>query len=101
LRQLRTRSAEIFWAMDRALGGDQPPTSVQRLAARYPLRVGMVGSVFASGAFALPALTSETHLSDLVLVLVGGVLMGAVFGLTARGERARQRRLRRRGVWDG
>jgi hypothetical protein len=39
--------------------------------------------------------------ADLVTGLVGGVLLGGIFGLTAWGERSRQRRIRRLGHWDG
>lgn len=40
--------------------------------------------------------------SDSLLVAVpGGLVMGLVFGVVAVGERLRQRRLERMGIWDG
>ncbi|CAM5500350.1 Integral membrane protein OS=Streptomyces aurantiogriseus OX=66870 GN=GCM10010251_04950 PE=4 SV=1 [Streptomyces aurantiogriseus] len=100
LRQLGRSLVRLFWAMDRALGGDRPPTRAQRYAALHPLRVGLVAGAIATGAFALVALTSRTHPTDIALVLLVGVMMGAIFALTARGERARQTRLRQRKIWN-
>lgn len=101
LRQLRRNLVRLFWAVDRAMGGDRPPTRAQRYAAQHPLLVGLTAGVIATGVFAVVALTSETRLTDIVPVLLGGALMGANFGLTARMEKARQTRLRRRGIWNG
>jgi membrane associated rhomboid family serine protease len=47
------------------------------------------------------ALSDESLPAALVTGLVGGVLLGGIFGLTAWGERSRQRRIRRLGRWDG
>ncbi|GAB7102121.1 hypothetical protein JCM4814A_15570 [Streptomyces phaeofaciens JCM 4814] len=38
--------------------------------------------------------------SDVLLLLGGGLAFGLIFGLTALGERARQRRLQRLGLWE-
>ncbi|MEV3859654.1 hypothetical protein AB0J38_35775 [Streptomyces sp. NPDC050095] len=47
------------------------------------------------------ALSSDGEAADPVGAVVGGLLIGLVFGLTAFSERLRQRRLRRLGAWDG
>jgi hypothetical protein len=60
-----------------------------------------MAGVVATGVFAVVALTSETRLTDIAPVLLGGALMGANFGLTARMEKGRQTRLRQRGIWNG
>jgi predicted benzoate:H+ symporter BenE len=89
----------LFWAIDRSLGGERPPTRTQKFVARHPLGIAACVAL-AFGGF-LFALSDESLPAALVTGLVGGVLLGGIFGLTAWGERSRQRRIRRLGRWDG
>lgn len=84
-----------FWAFDRALGGQRPPTRSQMFVARRPLVVWLVVAIFLWGPFIL------VFEGDVLPALGVGVLSGGWFALLARFERARQRRLVRLGVWDG
>ncbi|MFF8943063.1 hypothetical protein ACF1A5_12490 [Streptomyces sp. NPDC014864] len=87
--------ARAFWAFDRALGGQRPPTRSQMFAARRPLVVWLVAGIFLWGPFIL------VFEGDVLPALGVGMLLGGWFALFARFERARQRRLVRLGVWDG
>jgi hypothetical protein len=90
--------ARAFWAVDRALGGEQPPTWVQRFTASHPLGLALSsGAAWAAFFLLLP----DTQPSDLVIGPVGGILLGGIVGLTGRYEKSRQRRLLRQGLWDG
>jgi hypothetical protein len=89
--------ARAFWAFDRALGGERPPTRVKMFAARRPLVVGLVTGLFFGGTY----LISPEGGTDVAAGGIAGVLTGAWFAMFARIERARQRRLVRLGVWDG
>ncbi|MEW2154711.1 hypothetical protein AB0950_05350 [Streptomyces sp. NPDC007189] len=84
--------ARAYWAVDRALGGERPPTRSQMFAARRPLVVAVVAGLFSSGLFLL---ASE---GDVLPALGMGVLLGGWFAMFARLERGRQRRLVRRGL---
>lgn len=87
-----------FWAVDRVLGGERPPTRAQKFLARHPVSLTLVtGTVWAAYFLLLP----EVQSSDYVIAPVGAFLLGGVLGLTALYERRRQSRLRRLGLWDG
>lgn len=88
-----------MWALDRALGGQRRPTRIQKWVARHPVGTGLCLAM----PFALFFLmvSSEDEPDGPVLAALGGLVMGLLFGLTAAGERLRQRRLKRLGVWDG
>ena len=87
--------ARAYWAFDRVLGGQRPPTRSLTFAAWRPLVVWLVAGVFFWGLFLL------VFEGDVLLALGMGVLLGGWFAMFARFERGRQRRLVRLGVWDG
>ncbi|MFI7360481.1 hypothetical protein ACIBTP_42120 [Streptomyces avidinii] len=91
--------ADAFWAWDRALGGQRPPTRIQKWVARHPIGAGLCAAVPFT-LFCL-ALSREAEPDDPLFAVFAGLAMGVVFGLTAVSERLRQRRLKRLGVWDG
>lgn len=92
------RLIRTFWAVDRFLGGERPPTRTQKFAAQYPVLVTcLAGTIWAAYFLLLPGVQP----SDYAIGPVGGFLLGGIFGLTALYERRRQRRLRRLGLWDG
>ncbi|MFF4832162.1 hypothetical protein [Streptomyces sp. NPDC001315] len=92
------RVVRAFWAVDRFLGGERPPARTQKFAARHPVLLTLLaGTVWAVYFLLLPGVQP----SDFVIAPVGGLLLGGILGLTALYERARQRRLRRLGLWDG
>ena len=62
----------MFWAIDRSLGGERPPTRTQKFAARHPLGLAACIAI-ASGGFFF-ALSDESLPDALVTGLVGGVL---------------------------
>ncbi|MER6080768.1 hypothetical protein [Streptomyces sp. NPDC001833] len=87
-----------FWAMDRLLGGERPPTRTQKFTARHPVVLSLLtGAVWAAYFLLLP----DVQPSDYVIAPIGGFLLGGIIGLTALHERHRQHRLRRLGLWDG
>ncbi|MDX3697782.1 hypothetical protein PV726_48030 [Streptomyces europaeiscabiei] len=88
-----------FWALDRAMGGQQHPTRVQKWVARHPIGAGLCVAVPFTLFFLM--VSREEEPDDSLFAVVFGLLMGLVFGLTAFSERLRQRRLRRLGIWDG
>ncbi|MHC5701109.1 hypothetical protein OTC26_006570 [Streptomyces tirandamycinicus] len=92
-------AADVFWSVDRALGGQRAPTRPQRWAARHPIALGL----YASAAFALFLLgvSPGEGLTDVLIALLGGAVGGLLFSLTAMAERGRQRRLKRLGLWNG
>ncbi|MCM2425031.1 hypothetical protein [Streptomyces sp. RKAG337] len=87
-----------FWAVDRALGGDQPPACSQRFAAAHPLGLALFTGISWAVFFLL---LPNTQPLDVVIGLAGGVFLGGLFGLTGLYERCRQRRLVRLGLWEG
>ncbi|OKJ65260.1 hypothetical protein AMK27_05525 [Streptomyces sp. CB02009] len=89
----------VFWAVDRALGGERRPTSGQKWAARRPVAAGLLLAVPFTLLFL--ALSSEGGAVGAALAVLGGLVMGVLFALAATAERLRQRRLKRRGLWDG
>ncbi|MEV6995667.1 hypothetical protein AB0N87_42190 [Streptomyces sp. NPDC093228] len=98
MSETRRRLVRAFWAVDRLLGGERPPTRTQKFAARHPVVLSLLaGAVWAAYFLLLP----DVQPSDYVIAPIGGFLLGGIFGLTALHERHRQRRLRRLGLWDG
>ncbi|MGW0964645.1 hypothetical protein [Streptomyces sp. NPDC002516] len=98
MSETKQRLVRAFWAVDRFLGGERPPTRTQKFTARHPVVLALLtGSVWAAYFLLLP----DVQPSDYVIAPTGGLLLGGVFGLTALYERHRQRRLRRLGLWDG
>lgn len=95
----RRSLAEAFWALDRVLGGQQPPTRLQQWVARHPVGAGLCMAVPFTLFFCVTAPEGEP--GSLLFAVIFGLLMGLLFGLTAVLERLRQRRLRRLGIWDG
>ncbi|MFF3610514.1 hypothetical protein [Streptomyces sp. NPDC002580] len=93
------RLKRAFWSVDRVLGGQQSPTRSQRFAARHPLGLGVC--IGAPIAILCTAAALGDHASPGEALIPGGLgaALGVVFGLTAWGERHRQRRLRRLGLW--
>ena len=90
---------DAFWAWDRALGGQRPPTRIQKWVARRPIGAGLCAAVPFTLFFL--TLSREEEPDDLLFAVFAGLAMGVVFGLTAVSERLRQRRLKRLGIWDG
>ncbi|WP_369141817.1 hypothetical protein [Streptomyces sp. R44] len=88
-----------FWAWDRALGGQRPPTRIQKWAARHPVGTGLCAAV--PSTLFLLLLSREEEPDDPLFAVMSGLLMGLIFGLTAISERLRQRRLKRLGMWNG
>ncbi|MEU8757706.1 hypothetical protein [Streptomyces sp. NPDC048659] len=85
-----------FWALDRFLGGNRPPTSVQRFVARHPLvPAAGIGLAF----LALVAAAPGTQGVDVQVGLTFGAFLGLTYYVTAKAEAARQRRLVREGLW--
>ncbi|MGW4382258.1 hypothetical protein [Kitasatospora sp. NPDC004531] len=95
----RQSLADGFRARDRALGGQRPPTRIQKWVARHPLGTGLCAAV--PFTVFLLLLSREEEPDDPFFAVVFGLAMGLVFGLTAVSERLRQRRLKRLGLWDG
>jgi hypothetical protein len=96
---IRSRLLRAFWAADRALGGERPLTRVERfVAARRPVRLGVVVGVCWTALFTLPP---DTQSADVVVGIVGGILLGALSGFTARYLRARQHRLQQTRLRNG
>ncbi|MEV7279823.1 hypothetical protein [Streptomyces sp. NPDC093111] len=88
--------ARGFRAVDRFLGGNQPPTRFQRFAARRPLAPAAApGLLF----FAVVAATPGTQLVDVMVGIAFGAALSLTYYVTAICERARQRRLIREGIW--
>ncbi|WP_327429510.1 hypothetical protein [Streptomyces sp. NBC_01236] len=97
---LQNKLKRAFWSVDRVLGGQQPPTRFQRFTARHPLGVGMcVGAPIVTLCVA-ESLAQHDSLGDMAIGAGLGAALGAVFGLTSLGERHRQRRLQRLGLWS-
>ncbi|MET9880906.1 hypothetical protein ABZZ36_40860 [Actinacidiphila glaucinigra] len=92
------RLVGAFWAADRFLGGERPPSRTQKFAARHPLLLTLLAGTAWAAYFLL---LSGVQPSDFVIAPVGGLLLGGIFGLTALYERRRQSRLRHLGLWDG
>jgi hypothetical protein len=86
-----------FWALDRYMGGNQPPTRFQRFVGRHPLTPAVaIGLLF----LALLATPPGTQTVDVEVGIACGALLGLTYYLTAIYERARQRRLIRQGIWE-
>lgn len=87
------RLGKIFRAIDRALGGTQPPDRPQRFAARHPLVVGLLAGL-ASFLFGLVVSDHDSGVS-LFPISLFGIVMGSIFAATGYAERKRQARLER------
>ncbi|WP_232838460.1 hypothetical protein [Streptomyces geranii] len=95
---------DAFWAVDRALGGQQRPTRFQKWVARHPVKAGLYVAAPVSLSFTLFFLllsSAEEETENLLVGVLFGLILGLIFGLTAASERLRQRRLKRLGIWDG
>lgn len=88
---IRSGLLRAFWAVDRMLGGEQPLTRAEFVAARRPVRLGVVVGVCWT---AFCTLLPGTQSVDVAVGIAGGILLGALSGFTARYLRARQHRLR-------
>ncbi|MGW5169857.1 DUF6404 family protein [Streptomyces nodosus] len=95
--------AGAFWALDRVLGGQRRPTRFQNWVGRHPIKAGLCTALpptlFFTFFFWL--VSDEEESDNLLFAVIGGLVMGLVFGLVAASERLRQRRLKRLGIWDG
>ncbi|MFJ8789170.1 hypothetical protein [Streptomyces sp. NPDC102462] len=91
--------ADAFWSVDRALGGQRRPTRTNKWAARHPVVAGLLGAV--PFTLFLLVVSDEEDPYNPAIAVLGGLAIGFVFFLTALAERARQRRLRRLGIWNG
>lgn len=91
--------ADAFGAWDRALGGQRPPTRVQKWAARHPARAGLCLAAPFTLFFLMLSRADEPD--DPLFAVGGGLTLALVFGVTALSEPLRQRRLMRLGLWDG
>ncbi len=99
-RQAWRRCIRAFWGVDRTLGGLEPPSRSQQFAARRPVAVGVWMATPVTVLLGVANLDDLDTVSDVLLLLGGGLAFGLIFGLTALGERARQRRLQRLGLWE-
>jgi hypothetical protein len=97
---LQDKLKRAFWSVDRILGGQQPPTRSQRFSARHPLAIGLCTGVPVAVLSAAAGLARHDSPGEILIGGGVGAALGAVFGLTALGERHRQRRLRRLGLWS-
>lgn len=100
MTSIRRAVLKGFRVVDRALGGQQHPTRLQRWGARHPLLVALcAGLPFTLFCMALSQ--TDEFLGDLLLPPSAGLVMGSIFGLTALSERRRQNRLRSVGSQRG
>lgn len=91
----------VFWAIDRALGGERPPSAVQQwFAALHPVRLALTTSACWI-ALVLWCVPGDVQRADLVVGLPSGIVACTLIGWMAYYERARQQRLRQLGIWDG
>lgn len=97
---LQDKLKRAFWSIDRIFGGQQPPTRSQRFSARHPLAIGLCIGVPIAALSSAAALGDHQSSGEVLLAGGLGAALGAVFGLTALGERYRQRRLQRLGLWS-
>ncbi|MFE0653970.1 hypothetical protein ACFVZH_35985 [Streptomyces sp. NPDC059534] len=95
----RRSLGDAFWAVDRAIGGQQRPTWIQKRVARHPIGAGLCLAVPFALFFLMVSPEDEAHGPP--LAMLGGLIMGLLFALAASAERLRQRRLKRLGIWDG
>ncbi|MGW0513517.1 hypothetical protein ACWD1W_30460 [Streptomyces olivaceoviridis] len=73
----------------------QPPTPVQRFAARRPVLLAVYAGTPIGLVIALAAWPRVRTVADVAFVLANWALVYCVFALVAYGERARQRLLAR------
>ncbi|MFG2684471.1 hypothetical protein [Streptomyces sp. NPDC048392] len=93
MARMRQAVVKGLRAVDRALGGQQHPTRLQRWGARHPLLVALCAGLPFTLFFMALSQADEIP-NNLFLSLGAGLVMGSVFGLTALSERHRQNRLR-------
>jgi hypothetical protein len=92
--------ARIYWRIERDLGGLEAPSRLQQIAARRPLAVAVWTATLVTAILALGNLDNLHTIADAIPLVLGGLAFSLLFGLTALGERARQRRLQRMGLWN-
>ena len=97
---LQDKLTRAFWSVDRMLGGQEPPTRSQRFSARHPIGIGVCTGVPIAILGAATTLEDHGSWGDVLIAGGFGAAIGIVFGLTALGERYRQRRLQRLGLWS-
>lgn len=73
---------------------------MQQFAARRPVAVAVWVATPVTVLLGVASLDSLDTVGDVLLLLGGWLVFGLIFGLTALGERARQRRLQRLGLWE-
>ncbi|MFF2405512.1 hypothetical protein [Streptomyces sp. NPDC058092] len=95
----RRSVGDVFWALDRALGGQRRPNRIQKWVARHPIGTGLCAAVPFTLFLLLVSPGEEPD--DPLFAVFFGLVTGLVLGLTAASERLRQRRLKRLGMWDG
>ncbi|QCB26708.1 hypothetical protein E5N77_36590 [Streptomyces sp. SS52] len=79
------------------LVGRGAPTRIQKWVARHPVGAGLCMAV--SFAFFFLIVSSEEESDGPVVAALAGLSVWLLFALTAAGERLRQRRLTRLGLW--
>ncbi|MEU7698859.1 hypothetical protein ACF064_06630 [Streptomyces sp. NPDC015492] len=99
MANLRRFLGDLLSALDRALGGERRPTRLQRRVARRPIRLGLCLAV--PFALFLLLVSPDDEAGNVPIAVLGGLFLGLLFSVAAGAERLRQRRLRRRGLWDG
>ncbi|MGP4004139.1 hypothetical protein [Streptomyces sp. 8N706] len=88
--------ARESWTVGRVVGGQEQPTRFQLFIARHPLGVGLGVGTPLMVIFTSAALLDHAPENSVTGACFGAAL-GGIYGLTALGERHRQRRLGRRG----
>jgi hypothetical protein len=91
----RRSLGDALWAVDRALGGQRRPTRIQKWVARHPISAGLCLAVPFTLFFLM--VSPEDEADSPLLAMLGGLIMGLLFALTAGAERLRQRRHKRLG----
>lgn len=97
---LQDNLKRAFWSVDRMLGGQQSPTRSQRFSARHPLGIGVGMGMPVAILCVAAELEDHASLGEALITGGMGAALGIIFGLTALGERYRQRRLQRLGLWS-
>ncbi|AXG76959.1 hypothetical protein DVK44_03860 [Streptomyces paludis] len=92
------KSKDALVAVDRLLGGLEPPTRFQRLVARHPVAVGFAVAVPLI-LVSLVTVRPGDGIADALFFVGSSAALGAVFGGTAYAERLRQRRLVAQGLY--
>jgi len=90
-----------YRAVNRALGGELPPTRLQRYAARSPIAMSIIASTPLVTFSLLLGLPSNGSWGDAPLGAGLGLCLAPVLYPFLLLERRRQRRLVRLGLWRG